>query len=271
MDIIYLMKKAMFRRNYSHKTIVSYVQCVKQFLQFCKKDFKYVKKKDIQDYLDHLVDKKLSGNTLNVHIHALKYVFEEILRKRVTWRIRYAKTPKKLPVFLTKEEIIRLFDAVKNPKYKLLLELIYSAGLRVGEAVKLKKEDLEIDRNIGWVREGKGRKDRPFIIAEIIKLKLKNHIENSNSDYVFPGNKLCHVSIRTVQEIIKKAAKDAKISKNIHPHTLRHSFATHLIENGYDIAAIQPLLGHTRADTTLVYVHLASPKMFKIRSPYDDL
>ncbi len=270
MDILHLTTKEMLRRGLSHETITTYNQCIKQFMRFCPKELRKVSKKDIQGYLDKLIDKGSCGNTINVHLNALKFMMEEVLCKRVTLRIKFSKRPKTLPVFLTKEETIRLLEAVQNPKHKLILEIIYSAGLRVSEAVKLRKQDLETERNMGWVRKGKGNKDRPFIIAECLKQKIKDCIISTDSTYLFPGRK-GHITARSVQEIVKKAAKKAGISKNVHPHSLRHSFATHLIENGYDISTVQPLLGHNSAETTLMYVHMSSPKMISVRSPYDTL
>ncbi|MBU0461624.1 MAG: tyrosine-type recombinase/integrase [Nanoarchaeota archaeon] len=271
MDELYLMKREMLRRCLSHKTIVTYVQCVKQFMRSSKKDLKQVTKKDIKEYLNHLVDEGACGNTLNVHLNALKFMMEEVLNKRVILRIKYSKTPKTLPVYLTKEEVLRLFDAVPNPVHKLILELIYSAGLRLSEVVNLEKNDLEFENNLGWVRRGKGNKDRPFIIARCLKEKLQKHIATTDTRYVFAGRNGRHLHPRSVQEIVRQATKKAGIKKNIHPHSLRHSFATHLIEDGHDVATIQPLLGHNSAETTLVYVHMASPAILKVRSPYDRL
>lgn len=224
--------------------------------------------------MDYLIDKAVCGNTLNVHLCSLKFVMEEILCKRVMLRIKYSKTPNTMPVFLTKQEVIMLFNAVVNPVHKLILELIYSAGLRVSEVVNLKKKDFEFDRKIGWVRKGKGNKDRPFIIARCLEQRLKNHLSdtcNESYSYLFSGRKGSHLHMRSVQEIVKQAAKKAGIGKNIHPHSLRHSFATHLIENNYDVATLQPLLGHNSAETTMVYVHMASPVMISVKSPYDSL
>lgn len=272
MDVLYMVKREGYRRGLSHKTIITYVHCIRQFMKCCNKEPQKVSKKDIQEYLDTKLDKGVCGNTLNVHINALKFMFEEILCKRLMLRIRYSKTPKSLPIFLSKEEVIRLFNAVTNPRHKLILELIYSAGLRVGEVVQLRKCHLDFDRNIGWVRNGKGRKDRPFIVAQLLRGRLREHVDacTNNDSYLFPGRH-GHLHVRSVQEIIKTAAQKAQISKEVHPHTLRHSFATHLIENGYDIATLQPLLGHSSPETTFTYVHMAHPQMISVRSPYDTL
>ena len=199
---------------------------------------------------------------------------QEILAKKVMLRIKYTKVPKTAPVFLTKEEIKRLFQAVENPKHLLILELLYSAGLRVSEVLNLRRQDFEFERGMGWVRKGKGRKDRPFIIAKVLVPRLQVYLEKNcteSKSYVFTGYYKQKLHVRSVQEIIKKAAKKARITKNVHPHSLRHSYATHLIENGYDLNTVQPLMGHQSAETTMGYVHMASPTLLKVESPYDSL
>jgi site-specific recombinase XerD len=274
MDFINLVVKEALRRGYSLKTIRTYVQCLKQFFRVCLKDPKSVTKNDITSYTDRLVERGATGNTINVHLNAIKFLMEDILGRKVLLNIRYSKTPKRLPTVLTKEEVQKLIRAAENPKHSLILKLMYSSGLRLSELVHLKKEDLELEKNIGWVRKGKGGKDRLFIIAEKLKKELEQHIMincPSQDSWVFIGCKERYLSQKSVQEIVKKAAKKAGISKNVHPHTLRHSFATHLIEDGYDIASVQFLLGHNSIQTTMVYVHTGSPKMISVKSPYDGL
>lgn len=271
MDVVYNMHREMLRRGMSHKTILTYMQCLRQFMRFCPKELMRVTNKDITDYLDMLVDRNASGSTLNVHMNALKFVMQEVLHKRVMLRMKFSRVPRQMPVFLTKDEVVRLFAAVVNERHRLVLELLYSAGLRVGEAVRLKPADFDFSRNIGWVRKGKGRKDRPFIIARCLHEKLKNAAFEAKGGWLFEGRRGAHLHIRSVQQIVRQAAEKAGINKKIHPHSLRHSFATHLIENGYDIAAVQPLMGHSSAETTLTYVHMASPAMISVRSPYDTI
>jgi len=273
MDVEYLMKRELLRRGYSPRTINSYSLCLKQFFNYHKdKDPRKITKVDVKDFIDTLIDKNKSGNTINLYFNAIKFFMLNILNKRLFYNIKYSKTPKKLPIVLSKEEVKKLIDSIENNKHRLIIKLMYSAGLRVSEAAKLKVEDLEIEKNYGWVRMGKGRKDRLFIIAKSLKQELKDFIEKNRLTYwIFNGNNELHISTRTIQEIIKKAAKKAKINKKVHPHTLRHSFATHLIENGYDVASVQSLLGHNSAETTMIYLHTASPKMINVKSPLDSL
>lgn len=271
MDAQELIEQEGRARRLSERTIESYKFCVGKFFEWCKKEPRKITKQDIKDFVGYLNSRERAGNTINVYVNALRFFLQEVLAKRVVWRIRYAKTPKTMPVVLTKQEVRRLIDTIENRKHKILIEILYSAGLRVSELTNLKVEDLEIGQGIGWVRKGKGRKDRVFIIAKNLIPKIKEYLaENCIAEgYIFTG-KRGKISTRTIQEIIKKATKKAGIKKNVHPHTLRHSFATHLVENGYDVSTVQTLLGHNSMQTTMVYVHMASPKLVNVRSPYDN-
>ena len=223
------------------------------------KEFKWMKKSN----------EEIAGSTLNVALNSLRFMMEEVLRKSMKLNIRYSKTPKTLPTCLSKGEIKSLINSITNQKHKLLISLMYGSGLRVSEAVKLKKEDIELSESIGWVRKGKGNKDRPFILPESLKENIRLTLKSNNS-YIFPGRK-AYLSVRSVQMILKKAAKKSKIRKNIHPHTLRHSFATHILENGADVTAVQSLLGHNEPRTTMEYLHIVKPKMISVKSPLDNI
>ena len=155
-----------------------------------------------------------------------------------------------------------------------MVTLLYSTGLRIRELLNLRVKDFQFEENYGWVRQGKGNKDRPFIIAEKLKQVVVRWIEQTqlgDCDFLFNNNNNNKMSAQTVRKVIKKAVIKAKIKKNVHPHTLRHSFATHLLENGYAVTDVQGLLGHNKVETTLIYTHLAKPKLFSIKSPFDDL
>jgi integrase/recombinase XerD len=188
--------------------------------------------------------------------------------------IKCSKTSKTIPEVLTKKEMKNLISTIDNPKHQLIVKLMYSAGLRLSEIVNLRIKDLNIAQGIGFIRKGKGNKDRPFIIANSIKEELSTHISNENNYYdtwLFKGQKNSHLSSRSIQNIVKKAAKAAKILKKVHPHTLRHSFATHLIQDGNEIRSVQSLLGHKSIQTTQVYIHAAGINMISIQSPIDSL
>jgi len=260
------------RRNLSPRTIETYIFCTRKFLKWYSNDINKVKKTDIKEFMTYLINKKLTGSTLNVYVSALKFLLEEVIYSRVMLKVKYPKTPKTIPIFLTKEETTRLINSIKNPKHKLIVEMMYSAGLRVSEVTNINIQDINLNAKIGYVRKGKGNKDRIFIIADKLVEKIGKYalILNINEGCLFKGRN-GKLSIRTIQEIVKKAAKKAGINKNVHCHTLRHSFATHLIENGYDVASVQSLLGHTSAKTTMIYVHMANPKIINVKSPYDSI
>ncbi|MBI5872232.1 phage integrase N-terminal SAM-like domain-containing protein [archaeon] len=173
MDILEAMKKEMFRRKLSHRTMEAYLFYVRKFLMFCRKEPRRFSKKDCREFLEQYMGKDVAGRTLNVALNSLRFMMEEVLRKSMRLGIKYSKTPKELPVFLSKGEVRSLLNVIGNPKHKLLVSLIYSAGLRVSEAVNLKPKDIDSDLEFGWVRHGKGNKDRPFIISSCLKSEIK--------------------------------------------------------------------------------------------------
>ena len=260
------------RRRYSERTIKTYLYCINRFLKWNKKELGKTSKKDVRLFLEQLSEKGLSGNSMNTYHMAIKFLFEDVLKKKMWINIKYSKVPEKLPVVLSKEELKALFDTIDNPKHRLMIKLMYGAGLRVSELINLKKKDLEIEKGYGFVRHGKGNKDRIFVIGESLKEDIKKTAETiENEDFLFMSMRNKKYSLRSLQMIIKKAAKKAGIKKRISCHTLRHSFATHLIENGCSVSEVQALLGHKSPETTFVYVHTAGPKMLKTRSPVDFL
>jgi site-specific recombinase XerD len=221
-----------------------------------------------------MAERGKAGSTLNVNLQALKFFFCQIMNKKMKIYLKYSKESKKLPVVLSKEEIKKLLDNIINSKHRFIIAFLYSCGLRVSELVNLRVRDLELERGFGWVRNGKGAKDRMFIVSEKLKEQLKRIILNRDvNEFVFLTNKNQSYDVNTIYMIIKHASKTSGISKykNIHPHTLRHSFATHLIENGYTISDVQHLLGHASSETTTVYIHTAANNMINIKSPLDEL
>jgi len=272
--ILESMKKEMLRRSYSQRTIDTYLASIQRFLDYCNKEPRKIKKADIKNYLDLLAERKMSGSSLNISLSAIKFLIEDSLHRNININLRFSKMPKTLPLFLTKEETLRLFDAIENKKHKLMVQMMYSAGLRVSELLNLRLADLDFENSYGWVRHGKGNKDRIFIIAERLKDSLKEHIDENKlaqNEHLFIGFKKNKMHPSSVRRIIEKASVKAKLTKNAHPHTLRHSFATHFIEDGYKVTDLQPLLGHNSIKTTMVYVHMANPKMLSVKSPFDSL
>jgi integrase/recombinase XerD len=267
--------KEMSRRRYSGRTISTYCGCLERFLSWCKKPVNEITKKDIREWIELHSEKGNAGNTMNVNLMALKFYFEQCLGKKIWVNIKYSKTPEKIQRFLTKKEINKLLNAIENWKHRLMIELMYSAGLRVSEVINLKVKDLVLESDYGFVRSGKGNKDRVFVLAKIVKEKLKNLIKMENlslESLVFISNRGGKYNLRTLQQIVKKAARKANLRNwgEVHCHTLRHSFATHLIENNYALTDVQASLGHKSPETSLIYTH--SPgKMIGVKSPLDKI
>ena len=263
------------RRRYSDKTLKTYLYCIHRFLQFTGKALDRISKKDVRNFLYHLSDNNRAGNTMNVNHMALRFLFEEVLERKMWIDIHYSKIPEKIQRSLTKEEMKMLFNAIKNPQHKLMAEFLYSAGLRASELINIRVRDLNIEKGYGYVRNGKGNKDRIIVIADVLKDRIKNLIKENSltlEDYMFKSNRMDKYSVSSMQKVIKKAAMEAGVRdwKEIHPHTLRHSFATHLVENSYSVSDVQASLGHKSPETSMIYVH-SSGKMIGIRSPIDGL
>ncbi len=274
MNVSESIKKECDRRGFSPRTVKTYQECLGMFFRQIAKKPNEITKKDVRGFLDKLMSDGKSGGTIHVYLNALKFYFEECLGRNFRLNIKYSKRPKKLPEVLTKEEVLQVLESIKNQKHKLMISLLYGAGLRVSELLNLKVKEINFENKYGFVRHGKGNKDRIFIFPESILLPLKELIsfENlSNKDFLFLTNRREKYSARTIAEIIKSACNIVGIKRRIHPHTMRHSFATHLIQNGNSVNEVQSLLGHKSPETTMIYVHLASPKMLNIKSPLDNL
>jgi len=256
----------------SEYTIRNYVMAVNNFLDFSKKQPEEVTQEDIKLYMAENLTEKAASSTI-LFLAAIKYSFTSILQKDPTTSIKRPKKEKKIPTVLTKQEIKTLLLAVTNKKSNLMLSLTYACGFRVSELVNLKIKDLHFEEKIGYVRQTKGKKDRMFNIPDFLINKLQKQVKLQKSlgkEYLFTGPK-GKLSSRNIQKIVQKAAKKAEIQKSVHPHTLRHSFPTHLLENGVDIRKIQELLGHADLSTTQIYTHISTEELKKIPSPIDNL
>ncbi len=270
-DPLYNLDRELKIRGFSPKTVKSYILYNKLFLELIKKSPKSVTNEDIRQYLLFLKDKNCANSTLNVALNVLKFYYRQILKRKFFFDIRGAKKSDYLPVILSKEEIKRMLAKTVNPKHKFLISLIYSAGLRVSEAVKIRMRDFDLDRNLIMVRQGKGGKDRCTILSrKLIPILKKQLALKKPGDYLFSGaGGGGHLTSVSAEKIVKKAAVLAGIAKNISCHSLRHSFATHLLESGTNIRYIQELLGHKRLETTQVYTKVAGNNLQNIKSPLD--
>ncbi|MGC9310044.1 MAG: tyrosine-type recombinase/integrase, partial [Candidatus Nanoarchaeia archaeon] len=262
-DVDLAVKSKCKRYHYSNQTAKAYLYWIHRFLNWSKKELGKISKKDVSAFLQKLDNNNLSGNTLNQAHMAIKFLFEDVMNRKMWINIKYTKVPKKIQRVLTKQEVKILLDNIKNNKHRLMIELMYSAGLRVSEIVNMKVENLVWVNgklvNYGFIRNGKGGKDRLFIIANHINNKLQKLIDKEKlekEDYLFLTNRGKRYNIRSLQQIVKKSVKSAEIEnwQEIHCHTLRHSFATHLIEQGTSIGEVQSILGHKNPETSLGYI-----------------
>lgn len=256
----------------SEHTQKSYIDFNRKFLEFTKKEPEQITEDDIKMYIsENLSDK--SSTTIILFLSALKYAYLSILKKDLTASIKRPKREKALPVVLSKQEIKSLFENLETKKSKLMISLIYACGLRVSELVNLKVNDFDFAEKVGQVRQAKGKKDRIFNIPESLTKKLQSQVEmqrQEGQEYVFSGRK-GKMTSRNLQKIVVKAAQKAGINKAVHVHTLRHSFATHLLENGADLRMIQTLLGHASISTTELYTHISNQQIKKVKSPLDTM
>lgn len=255
-------------RCYSAKTQESYLYYNNVFLKFCKKDASKITKSNIRLYLEHLADTKKSGATMRQVYCALLFYYRDILGTNLMQGIKIPKADQKVTVGLTQEEVKRLFSVITNPKHKLLVELLYGSGLRVGEAVKIKYKDILVNENVLIVRAGKGKKDRMTIVSNRVLEKIQE--QQGPHRYLFEGRS-GHLTVRSVQQILKNAAKKAGIQKRVYPHLLRHAFATHLDQNNVKTRHLQKVLGHKDQKTTNRYINDSPDTLKTITSPHDFL
>lgn len=270
-DYAHNLERELKIRGFSRRTIDSYLTYNRLFLDFSQKSPKEITNNDIKIYLESLKDKGCANSTLNVALNALKFYYKGILKRRFFFDIKGAKKTDYLPVILSKEEIERMLSATTNPKHHFLISLLYSAGLRVSEAVTIKMCDFDLDRKLITVRKGKGQKDRCTLLSEKLVPILKKQLAlKMPNDYLFTGaGGNGHLTSASAEKIVRKAVETAGIIKNVSCHSLRHSFATHLLECGTSIRYIQELLGHSKIETTQIYTKVANNNLQTIKSPLD--
>lgn len=260
-------------RNYSPKTIKQYVAHVADFAQYFGQSPDVLAVEHVRQYQIHLAEQKqLSWSYFNGAVCALRFFYGTTLgRKDLIERIPYARRPKKLPSVLSREEVVRLFACIPHHVHRIILMTAYSAGLRISEVAKLNVDDLDSGRMLLRVRQGKGRKDRYVPLSNVLLEVLRGYAKLARpTDWLFPGAKSGHyISPRSIQRACTRAVQAAGIRKGTTMHTLRHSFATHLLESGTDIRTIQKLLGHKNLSTTTIYTHVTEVQIRSTKSPLD--
>ncbi len=273
-----IVRRALLLRGYSPRTRKVYLAHIRRFLAWTGVDPEDLPEDPLpsaERYLLFLVEvRKVSRSYHSQSVSAIRFLFDVVLgRPRIALALPRPRKESRLPVVLSQGEVGRLLEVVRNLKHRAAVMLLYSSGLRVGEVVCLRPEDLDPGRGLLRVRGGKGRKDRYTILARraIDAVALYRSVHGVGP-WLFPGARPeRHLTARTVQRVVKRAAGRAGIPKKVTTHVLRHSFATHLLESGTNLRVIQELLGHQSAGTTQIYTHVARTTLETLRSPLDNL
>lgn len=262
-------------RRYAFKTRNGYRPHIRRFLEHLGKPAQEATSQEIYAYFLKLLDQeRMSYSYHNQTISAIRFLYTYVLEKPyLLAKVPRPRPEKKLPVVLSREGVKRLLSVVNNLKHQALLLVVYSAGLRVSEGVKLLLEDLDEERGLIRVRKPKGRRDRYTLLSQVALQAIKAYVEAYRPQrWLFPGQRSeYHLSARAAQKVITRARQKAGIPQHATMHTLRHSFATHLLEAGTDLRYIQELLGHKSSKTTEIYTHVSQKDIGKIRSPLDAL
>jgi site-specific recombinase XerD len=263
----------LIRRRYSENTIRVYSSLFEEFINFYPdKAPKDITESDIRKYQDYLVKKrKISTSTQNQAINAIKFYYEKVLgREKGDYYIERPRKENRLPKIISETELLKLLKATENIKHKTIITMLYSSGIRRGELLNLRIHDLDFEKKIIFVSGGKGNKDRTTILADKAILVLKKYLEMYKPNYwLFEGLDRKPYSPTSVLSILKKSSLKAGLNKIVRPHMLRHSFATHMLEQGVDLRFIQTLLGHSSPKTTEIYTHVTKFSLAKIKSPFD--
>jgi len=271
-ELLLEFEKELELNGFSEKTIKAYLGHIRRFVCYHMIRPQDITTEHIRDYLLFLLRNHKSHAYVNQTVSAIKYLFNDMLKKYdLTVSLPRPKKEHKLPDVLSQQDVARIFNKVINLKHRAILLLTYSAGLRVGEVVKLEVPDIDSERMLIHIRQGKGKKDRYTVLSEVAFEALLKYSKRYNLEkWLFPGEREGeHISERTVQRIFEKARDAAGIEKDVSVHSLRHSFATHLLEGGTDLRYIQELLGHKNSKTTEIYTHVSEKNIRKIRSPLD--
>ena len=264
------------QKRYSPQTIKIYTSYFNDFQKhFSDKNLLDITTDETNTYILKLIKtKSISTSQQNQRINAIKFYYEKVLGKdRKVYKIDRANKAKILPTVLSKLEVKAIINSCTNKKHKCILSLIYSAGLRRSELVNLKLSDIDSTRGLVIIKNAKGNKDRVSLLSPLLVNELRDYYKNYKPKvYLFEGQEVgSKYSTTSVANILKQACTKTRIKKKISPHTLRHSFATHLLEQGTDLRYIQNLLGHSSSKTTEIYTHVSTQNISQIKNPIDDI
>ncbi len=275
-QILLQMKEDILLRGLSPKTLEGYMLHARIFLEYCNRPAEDLTENDIRNFLRYLInEKKVSSGTVNTYNSAIRFLFAATLNRNLNYlQIPRQKKHKTLPEVLTREEVFSIIQSCSNIKHKAIIMVIYSSGLRVSEAAALKIQHIDSKNMRLFVDCGKGGKDRYTLLSEtclgVLREYWKIYRPKHPDGWLFPGShNLSHITSRGIQHVFTQALKRTTITKNVSVHTLRHAFATHLLEDGVTVLQIKNLLGHSSIQSTTVYLHLANLTS-DIKSPLDN-
>lgn len=256
-------------RNYSPRTCRAYLLYIKKYITFSEKTGIKDLQTTIENFLLEKQKRNQSPQTINLALNAIKFYYQDVLKQPQTIDLKFAKRNKKLPIVLSRTEIELIINITKNAKYRLMIALGYACGLRISEVINLKVSDLDIDELVVHIKNAKGKKDRLSVLPEKLQNDLRNLIAGKKADeYVFDSNRGGKLTTTSLQKMFRQSLVNTKIKKPATFHSLRHSFATHLLENGTDVRYVQELLGHQNIRTTQIYTQVTNPRLKNIKSPF---
>lgn len=256
-------------RNYSRRTIKAYLPYLQLYFSFVGPEIHFPNINLIKDYIRLKHSQNYAPETVNLHLNAIKFFYRHVRKCSDKIDIKFARRNFRLPVVLSRDEVLRMISVTDNFKHRLILSLAYGAGLRVSEVSNLRIGDLIFEDGLIAIRSGKGGRDRISLLPEKLSEDMRIFVKNRKTDGpVFSGWAGRKLSTRTLQKIFHKSLKKARITAPATFHSLRHSFATHLLENGTGIRFIQELLGHKNIRTTQKYTHVSRSSLANIQSPF---
>jgi site-specific recombinase XerD len=260
-------------RRYSRSTMKTYVSYMKDFVQgFAGRNLQDISPAEVNAYILRLIKRNnISSSQQNQRINAIKFYYEKVLgQEKMLFSLERPRKSRSLPKVLTESEILSILRSISNIKHKAIIGTIYSSGLRRSELINLRRQDVVFEKKMLVIRGSKGLKDRISVLSDSLVPVLKKYLEKHKPNYwMFEGPHRKQYSATSIAKILDRAARDAGIEQKVTPHILRHSFATHLLEQGIDIRYIQTILGHESTKTTEIYTHVSKKSLSNITSPLD--
>jgi integrase/recombinase XerD len=267
-------QNTLIQKRYSGSTYATYTSYFAAFANHFSYDINNLQVHEINQYLVELLKTKpISSSQQNQHINAIKFYYEKVLgREKQYYAVLRPKRQQTLPKVLSKNEITKVLTVISNNKHRMIISILYSGGLRKAELLNLKLNDIQSDRGLLRINGGKGKKDRFTILSKLLIKQLREYyLEYRPKTFLFEGQSGGKYSGERVSKLLHNAVHKAGINRRVTPHMLRHSFATHLLEQGTDLQYIQELLGHSSSKTTEIYTHVSNKNLQNIVNPIDEL